>query len=131
VGLGTRYRIPEWKDGTPAEFLFIRAAFRILVSRVWKAPRGPKCMAEWTPAGTEAVASHAPSGRGLSTRMDTVSNGVDTFRGERAGGRSREGVAEWRSGEAWEGVGDGMARNLLEVLRRSAGRGGGCAHRDC
>jgi hypothetical protein len=104
---------------------------RVLVERFWKALKGPKCMAEWTPAGTEEGASHAASGRGLSTRMDTVSNGVDPFRGERIGGRSREWVAEWRSGEAWEGVGDGMARNLLEVLRRSAGRGGGCAHRDC
>jgi hypothetical protein len=62
-------------------------------------------MAEWTPAGTEEWASHAASGRGLSTRIDTASNGVDPFRGERAGGRSREGVAEWRSGEAWEGWG--------------------------
>jgi hypothetical protein len=92
--------------------------------------RGLECMAEWTPTGTEEWASHAASGRGLSTRIDTVSNGVDPFRGERTGGRSREWAAEWRSGEAWEGVGDGVARNLLEVLRRSAGRGGGCAHRD-
>jgi hypothetical protein len=126
--------------------------------------RGLKCPTEWTPAGTGGGASYAASGRGLSTRIDTVSNGVNTFRGCRmqdAGYRMQApcvrfplaGLGLWcsvfgprrRTGSGagypvsgtrhlepgtWY-VGHGMARSLLEVVGRSAGRGGGCAHRDC
>jgi hypothetical protein len=46
-------------------------------------------------------------------------------------GDARPRNAGWtRRDGLWGWVGDGLARNLLEVLRRSAGQDGGCAHRD-
>jgi hypothetical protein len=54
---------------------------KVLVAWVGRPARGPKRMAELTWTGTWEAAFHGAWERGVSIRMDTVSDGVDPFRG--------------------------------------------------